>query len=445
MPALTLSAPAMTRRLRAARLGVIRSYALSNGSALRVFAYGADEARQIAAHLIGLGYDAVASADRVTVALPEPVEQTADEIAAEVRSAEWNVAHLDRQIAGETHARRLASLRRQRDEEQARLARLVTDLGSARQAEVAEPAEETLDELIARVEAQPAVARRLAREDARQQHEDAARARITTREELIARQIAGGATPERAAMVADARDRLQRELTAAAPAIGALLDAPENDGLAHLMSDALLDACGTAGPGGLVLMPSTRIDDVTCPRCLLLAVEEEVRRLGYRNAAHYLSGRPALRARVEVAAGRPDSTEPVPADADEADVPPTDEERVTVRIKARELRPGDEVVDHLGQRQYAAFDVLLDTAPRPATVRVWTAIADQERGLPPVLREACDRELLVLRPVSDEGRELLAAQEAHADGLAASYRRTREPEFGSPAWALSLLPENRRG
>jgi hypothetical protein len=66
-------------------------------------------------------------------------------------------------------------------------------------------------------------------------------------------------------------------------------------------------------------------------------------------------------------------------------------------------------------------------------VRVWTAIRDQERGLPPVVEVPAGRELRVLRPVSEEGRELLAALD-----------RAGEPEFGSPAWALSLLPENRR-
>jgi hypothetical protein len=70
---LTLNASAMTRRLRAARLGVIRSYALADG-ALRVFAYGTDDARAIAAHLLQAGYDAAATGDRVTVTLPEPAE-----------------------------------------------------------------------------------------------------------------------------------------------------------------------------------------------------------------------------------------------------------------------------------------------------------------------------------------------------------------------------------
>jgi hypothetical protein len=135
------------------------------------------------------------------------------------------------------------------------------------------------------------------------------------------------------------------------------------DGLVHLMSDALLDACGTAPSGGLHLAPDTTPERITCPAC---------RRL-----------------------------------LDEADVSPTVEERATVRIRARELRRGDLVVDSLGEVQYAAFDTDAGTHIRDgALVRVWTAIRDQERGLPPVLTVPAERELLVLRPMSEEGREL---------------------------------------
>jgi hypothetical protein len=213
--------------------------------------------------------------------------------------------------------------------------------------------------------------------------------RISTREELIARQIANGVSPERAAMVADARDALQAEITRNAPAIAAALDEPAvdgTDGLVHLMSDALLDACGTAGPGGLHLAPETTPERITCPAC---------RRL-----------------------------------VEEADLPPTEEERVTVRIRTRELCPGDVIVDGAGREVYHAFDVQIDDE---GAAKVWTAIRDQEAGLPPVVHLHRDREVLVLRPVSEEGRELLAALD-----------RATEPEFGSPAWALSLLPENRR-
>jgi hypothetical protein len=254
-------------------------------------------ARSIAAAAIREGWDASRTGEVLTITAGEPVEQTADEVTDEARSTERTLGHLDRQIAGETHARRLASLRRQRAEAQTRLARLVTDLGSARQAEAAAATE--VEELLDTVEAR--------------------------------------ADAEHAA------DEEQRAL------------------------DDLLDACGTAGPGGLHLAPSTTPERITCPACLPVV---------------------------------------------EADVPPTAEERVTVRIRASELRPGDEVVDSLGERQYAAFEVQQVPATFPGGdgfARVWTAIRDQEAGLPPVITVNGRRELLVLRPLSEEGRELLAA------------------------------------
>jgi len=78
---------------------------------------------------------------------------------------------------------------------------------------------------------------------------------------------------------------------------------------AHLMGDDLLAACGSLGGiEGLYVVPSSTPERITCCRCLLLAVEVEVRRLGYRNAAHYLQapGREDVRARVEQAAQNPD-------------------------------------------------------------------------------------------------------------------------------------------
>lgn len=43
----------------------------------------------------------------------------------------------------------------------------------------------------------------------------------------------------------------------------------------HLMSDDLLDACGTAEHGnGLSLAPSTTPEQITCPECKLLAAIE---------------------------------------------------------------------------------------------------------------------------------------------------------------------------
>lgn len=167
-----------------------------------------------------------------------------------------------------------------------------------------------------RAVAQYVTAKRVAEVEAIADAAEPAAPAITSREELIARQIARGVSPERAAMIADARDLLQAELTRNAPAIAAVL-------------------------------------------------------------------------------------------ADEADVPPTDEERVTVRIRASELRPGDLVVDSLGARRFAAFDVHRAGSSAPH-VKVWTAIRDQEDGLPPTLVMRAERELLVSRPMSEEGRELAA-------------------------------------
>jgi hypothetical protein len=221
-----------------------------------------------------------------------------------------------------------------------------------------EPVEETVDELLDRVVAEhPSVARKLARDEERARHEEAATRRAVAAED-------------------------------------------GTDGLVHLMSDALLDACGSAGPGGLHLAPSTTPERITCPRCLVLAVEEEVERLGYEDADAYLRacGRSVeLRERYAAATA-------------EADLPPTDEDRIAVPIKARELRVGDLVVGPTGFVAYAVFDTDAGTHIADGRlVRVWTAIRDQERGLPPVVEVPAERELRVLRPLSEEGRELLAA------------------------------------
>jgi hypothetical protein len=106
-----------------------------------------------------------------------------------------------------------------------------------------------------------------------------------------------------------------------------------------------------------------------------------------------------------------------PAPVVEADLPPTEENRVTVRIRARELRRGDLAVGPTGFAAYAVFDTDAGTHIRDgALVRVWTAIRDQERGLPPVLTVPAERELLVLRPMSEEGREL-ATRAGWVDGF----------------------------
>lgn len=70
--------------------------------------------------------------------------------------------------------------------------------------------------------------------------------------------------------------------------------------------------------------------------------------------------------------------------------------RVILAIRARDLRPGDLVVDTSGERQYAAFDVG-PAGSDGSHVRVWTAIADQEAGLADRLLLDGDRELLVSR------------------------------------------------
>lgn len=59
-----------------------------------------------------------------------------DELTKKIRDVEWKLeTWLPSQLAGETHARRLASLRRQRDEAKAELSHLVTELSSAVQEE----------------------------------------------------------------------------------------------------------------------------------------------------------------------------------------------------------------------------------------------------------------------------------------------------------------------
>jgi hypothetical protein len=218
--------------------------------------------------------------------------------------------------------------------------------------------EETVDELLDRVRAEhPSVDRKLARDEERARHEEAATRRAV-----------------------DAEDG--------------------TDGLVHLMSDDLLDACGSAGPGGLHLAPSSTPERITCPRCLVLGVEEEVERLGYEDADAYLR---ACGRSVELRERYAGATA-------EADLPPTDEDRVAVPIKARELRVGDLVVGPTGFVAYAVFDTDAGTHIADGRlVRVWTAIRDQERGLPPVVEVPAERELRVLRPLSEEGRELLAA------------------------------------
>lgn len=95
-----------------------------------------------------------------------------------------------------------------------------------------------------------------------------------------------------------------------------------------------------------------------------------------------------------------DAEEQRQADADTATG--TDADRVTISARASELRPGDLVVDSLGTRQYAAYDVDPSVPGASGTVKVWTAVADQERGLAPVLTLSAGRELLVSRRLTPE-------------------------------------------
>lgn len=138
--------------------------------------------------------------------------------------------------------------------------------------------------------------------------------------------------------------------------VDGLLDEPTDTGdrPRHLMSADLLPACGgNDAPGDTVVDPV--LDRVTCEPC-----------------------------RATVA---------------ERDLAPTPEQRYEVQgdTTAADLRPGDVVVDHEGARQYAAFDVDPSVPGASQTVLVWTAIADQERGLSPVLRLPADLRVRITR------------------------------------------------
>lgn len=250
-------------------------------------------------------------------------------------------------------------------------------------------------------------------------------------------------------------------------------DAEHAAGLVHLLSDDLLDACGTAAPGGLELAPFTTPERITCPACLPLAEAERVRTVDADHAealdevAEHATPAERLAARHGVTPAEVTATarevvsealatatveryrapsgnrdedrfravhpacgwrslgwhsnrtvegrrlaerdaqqhrcaevdERRAADADTASG--TDADRVTISARARDLRPGDLVVDVLGTRQYAAFDVQAAGSSAPH-VKIWTAVADQERGLPPVLILSAGRELLVSRRLTPE-------------------------------------------
>src|SRR4051812_12975667 len=54
----------------------------------------------------------------------------------------------------------------------------------------------------------------------------------------------------------------------------------------------------------------------------------------------------------------------------------------TITLNASAIHPGDVLIDTEGRRRFAAFDV--DTLA-DGTVRVWTAISDQDRGSLPTV------------------------------------------------------------
>lgn len=216
----------------------------------------------------------------------------------------------------------------------------------------------------------------------------------------------------------------------------------------HLGDEYLLDACGTAPRGvGITTAPFTTPERITCPACRPLIEQQRIEtveadhtealvarcgialaggggpcqaRAGHDGRGHDASGQPWSHAYVAPCrrCGAPhptdadrsacpwtdqpvvDAEEQRQADADTATG--TDADRVTISARASELRPGDLVVDALGTRQYAAFDVDLSVPGASEVVLVWTAVADQERGLSPVLRLNARRELLVSRRLTPE-------------------------------------------
>lgn len=206
-----------------------------------------------------------------------------------------------------------------------------------------------------------------------------------------------------------------RGLAAHSTPLGEPAAAP-GDGLIHLMSDALLDACGTAGPGGLQLAPSSTPERITCPACQPLAAEELAAEPEQQSPLHQ-------RAIVQAIPLPPaEGSAHVALALAEADRAPSDSEpRELIGCEARDLQLGDLIVaagcqhrdgKHCDHRLYAAFDLLLQDGEQGERMTLWTAIADQEAGAPPRLTLPGDRRLLVQRrlPAADPGsREQLAA------------------------------------
>jgi len=113
--------------------------------------------------------------------------------------------------------------------------------------------------------------------------------------------------------------------------------------LVHLLSEDLLDACGTAVPGGLELAPFTTPERITCPLCQLL-VNEQHRQVVERdhaealaeNAAHDAATAAALATEEYLAADalaeRPVQGVPMFGNRDLTTQPLTEREQAQVRM-----------------------------------------------------------------------------------------------------------------
>jgi hypothetical protein len=65
---------------------------------------------------------------------------------------------------------------------------------------------------------------------------------------------------------------------------------------------------------------------------------------------------------------------------------------MTTAATAADLRPGDVIVNGItGQREHAAFDVEV----REHVVLVWTAVRDQEAGVPEVVTYEATASLMI--------------------------------------------------
>jgi len=364
--ALSLNASAMTRRLRAARLGIIRSYLLADGSALRIFAHGPAEARAIAAHLLQLGYDAAASADRVTATLPEP---TAAEEAILAGGDREPLAEDFPPLSGELRTDELGNARYWTREE----------LDAEEQAERLAFIAEDPNPRAAGWSSSPSWG------DGRPEEEPTP---APQPERIYPATVGGGASIHGARLTQ--RPELPR---------------------GELGASEIL--CGAGRQGftsvGYAFAPTIRHADgapITCRRCL-----RSLETGAWSLASEEPTAEEAL-ARLEEQLGS----------LPEADLPPDSEPRELLGTEARYLRPGDLIcrrgtqsTDRQGNPtatvDWGAFDV--DAGPEGARmVAAWTRIADQERGLSPIVTLPAGLRLLILRrlPGCDPAdREALAS------------------------------------